>query len=333
VWLEACDRWISVKKVWFASPDMRHFLARRLKVVWSAYRLWLRCDCIDLSAAFAFHTLQSFFPALLIALAFASRLLGRDDALLERVRHLLSQVIPSQATPIFEDGLARFVRQGFGAGIVGVFLLLLNANNIYLTLQRGADRLWWNRPLGLESLSWERIVHRFILLRMKSLLILFLVGPLLILDQLIGNIRVLGSTLLRQWLSDILAPRYAFLGSFSAGADLLLSGLLGFVSVMVLLWLLPSRRVPWRPLIPGALLISTVSTSLTILLGRLLFGMGLRFQAYGVIGGILLLMLWLWLLGVILYYGQCISVTIARLRRGGRSALLQPVDSLATESG
>jgi membrane protein len=312
---------------------MRLSIVRRLRVFWRAYRLWLSCDCIDLSAAFAFHTLQSFFPALLIALAFASRLLGSDDALLERVRLILSQVIPSQATPIFEDALSRFLRQGFGAGIVGLLLLLLNANNIYLTLQRGADRLWWNRPSGLESLTWGRILRRFIWLRMKSLLILFLVGPLLILDQLIGNIRVLGSTLLREWLSNVLAPRYSFLGRFSAGADLLLSGLLGFLSVMVLLWLLPSRRVPLRPLIPGALLISTVSTSLTILLGRLLFAMGLRFQAYGVIGGILLLMFWLWLLGVILYFGQCLSVTIAGIRRGGGpSALPLSPDSLASES-
>ena len=308
-------------------------LARRLRVFWRAYRLWLRSDCIDLSAAFAFHTLQSFFPAVLIALAFASRLLGRDDALLERVRLLLSQVIPGQAMPLFEEALSRFVRQGFGAGIAGVFLLLLNANNIYLTLQRGADRLWWNRPSGLESLSWARVVQRFVWLRLKSLLILFLVGPLMILDQLIGNIRVLGSTILRDWLSDLLSPRYAFLGQFSAGADLLLSNLLGFVSVMVLLWLLPSRRVPVRALIPGALLISTVSTLLTILLGRLLFVMGFRFRAYGVIGGILLLMLWLWLIGVILYFGQCVSVTVAGSKRGGPSALPLSPNSWTSEPG
>lgn len=307
---------------------MERSLTSRLRVFWRAYRLWLRCDCIDLSAAFAFHTLQSFFPALLIALALASRFLGRDDSLLERVSYLLSQVIPSEATPVFADALSRFVRQGFGAGIVGVLLLLLNANNIYLTLQRGADRLWWDRPSGMESLSWLHIVQRFVWLRMKSLLILLLVGPLMILDQVIGNFRVLGSTMLRDWLSDVLSPRYAFLGQFSAGADLLLSSLLGFISVMVLLWLLPSRRVPWRALIPGALLISLVSTILTIILGRLLLAMGLRFQAYGVIGGILLLMFWLWLLGVILYYGQCLSVTIAGTRRGGPSALPLPTQSL-----
>jgi membrane protein len=293
----------------------------------------LHCDCIDLSAAFAFHTLQSFFPALLLALAFASRLLGRDDELLERVKVLLAQLIPTETMPVFLDALSRFLRQGFGAGIVGLLLLLLNANNIYLTLQRGSDRLWWNRPLGLESLTWNRILRRFILLRLKSFLILILVGPLVVLDQIIGNIRVLGSTAIRHWLSELLPPRLEWLGKVSVGVDLLLSNLLAFVSVMVLLWLLPSRRVPLRPLIPGAFLISSTTTLLTMILARLLFLMGLRFQAYGVVGGILLLTLWLWLLGAILYFGQCLSVTIAGLPRGGPSALSWSSNSRARGAG
>lgn len=298
---------------------MRPVLQRRLKILWNSYRLWLRSDCIDLSAAFAFHTLQSFFPALLIALALASRFLGQDDSLLEQARQLLIQVIPSEAMPIFSDALSRFLRQGFGAGIAGAILLLLNANNIYLTLQRGADRLWWNRPHGLESLSWIQILKKFFLLRLKSLLILLLVGPLLIADQLIGNMRVLGSTVLRDWLADLLPDRLGWMGKLSYGADLLVSNLLAFVSVVVLLWLLPSRRVPLRPLIPGALLISSITTFLSVILGRLLWVMGLRFQAYGVVGGVLLLTLWLWLLGVILYFGQCLSVTLARPYQGGPS--------------
>lgn len=295
-------------------------LKKKLRVFWLAYRLWLRCDCVDLSAAFAFHTFQSFFPALLIALSFASRFLGQDQAWLEQARKLLADVIPAESMPIFNDGLSRFVRQGFGAGIAGLILLLLNANNIYLTLQRGADRLWWNRPYGLETLSWMRIVQRFLLLRLKSLLILLLVGPLLIADQVIGNIRIFGSTILRDWLSNFLPDRLGWLGKLSTGGDYLLSNVLAFASVMVLLWLLPSRAVPLRPLIPGAILISSVSTLLSVILGRILFAMGLRFQAYGVVGGVLLLTLWLWLLGVIFYFGMCLSVTVARWPRGGPSA-------------
>lgn len=295
-------------------------LRHHIRTFWLAYRLWLRCDCIDLSAAFAFHTLQSFFPALLIALALASRFLGQDEALLQQVKLVVGQVIPSDSMSLFTDALSRFLRQGFGAGLAGVVLLVLNANNIYLTLQRGADRIWWNRPYGLESLSWLKIVQRFLWLRLKSLLILLLIGPILIADQLMGNLRVFGSTTLRGWLSNTLPDRLTWLGQLSSGADFFLSSVLAFLSVFVLLWLLPSRRVPWRPLIPGAVLISSIATLLTVILGRLLFAIGLRFQAYGVVGGVLLLTLWLWLLGVILYFGQCLSVTLARWPRGGPSA-------------
>jgi membrane protein len=46
-------------------------------------------------------------------------------------------------------------------------------------------------------------------------------------------------------------------------------------------------------------------------LGRALLALGLRFQAYGVVGGILLLTLWVWLVGVILYYAQCFSLVLS----------------------
>ena len=90
---------------------------RLVRPLWHAYLLWLRTDCIDLSAAFAYHTLQSIFPALLIGLSLASRWLGNDRQLLERLLHLLQQVIPASSQPVVVDALTRFLRQGFGAGV------------------------------------------------------------------------------------------------------------------------------------------------------------------------------------------------------------------------
>jgi len=43
--------------------------------------------------------------------------------------------------------------------------------------------------------------------------------------------------------------------------------------------------------------------------------LGSRFQAYGFIGGVLVLTLWVWMVGVIIYFGQCWSVVIASMRR------------------
>ena len=36
----------------------------------------------------------------------------------------------------------KLVKQGFGAGLLGAMFLMVTAGNAYLTLQRGADRLW-----------------------------------------------------------------------------------------------------------------------------------------------------------------------------------------------
>lgn len=293
----------------------------RFRLFWEAYLLWLRADCVDLSAAFAYHTLQSFFPALLVALSLVSRVLGRDKELLQQLVELVSRVLPASSLPVFELTLKRFTSQGFGAGLLGLVLLVLSSGNIYLTLQRGADRLWWNRPWGLEGLPFGQLVTRFLFLRLKAFVMILMVSALILMDQFLRALRFFGSTVLHQWLQSNLPARWISFGSLSAGTDLLLSFLLGFLATVIFLWLLPSRRVPLRPLLPGALLVSTSITGLNLLLGRALFALGLRFQAYGVVGGVMVLTLWVWLIGVITYYGLCLSVVLARRSPGWRSAL------------
>jgi membrane protein len=84
---------------------------------------------------------------------------------------------------------------------------------------------------------------------------------------------------------------------------------------LLLQGLLPSRRVPLKPLIPGAFMIGTLLTILNLAVSRSILSLGSRFQAYGFIGGVLVLTLWVWMVGVIIYFGQCWSVVIASMRR------------------
>ena len=218
---------------------------------------------------------------------------------------------------LFAATLQRFTSQGSGAGLLGLILLCLSASNIYLTLQRGSDRIWWNRPFGFENLPWRLLVRRYLLLRLKSLVLLLLLVLVIGLDQLISNLRLFGSSHLRTWVVATLPRGLQGIGNVSAGVDLSLSLLLGFAASLVFLWMLPSRRIPWRPLIPGALLLSISLTLLNLLLARSLLLLGVRFQAYGVVGGVLVLTLWIWLVGVLLYYGQCLSLVLSRRPRGG----------------
>jgi membrane protein len=205
-----------------------------------------------------------------------------------------------------------------------VLLLVLTANNIYLTLQRGADRLWWNRPFGFDGLPWQKIVRRFVLLRLKAFVLLFLVSMLILADQLISNLRFFGFKVLREWMLTVLPQPFHWLLSVSGGMDVLISVAIGCLSTLILLWLLPSKPIRLRPLMLPAVMVGSALTLLNLLLGRSLVAIGLRFQAYGVVGGVLVLTLWVWLVGVILYYGQCLGVVLASPASGGRSTPLAP---------
>ncbi|MEB3266705.1 MAG: YihY/virulence factor BrkB family protein [Cyanobacteriota bacterium] len=282
------------------------------KHLWLAGRLWLRNDCVDLSAAFAYHSLQSFFPALLIALAWLSRVLGDGQILRSRLELAMQQWLPEPTLEVVVEALDRFSRQGLGAGLLGAFFLFISAGNIYLTLQRGADRLWWNRPYDTPAFPWLDLVKRFIWLRLKAFLVVLAIGLLVVMDQLLTTLRVFGSAAIKQGLIQFLPPSVSWVGSISTMADLLTSLLSGFVAAWLVLWFLPSRRVPILPLVPGASLIAVGLTSLNLLLGRALLLLGFRFQAYGVVGGAMLVILWIWLIGALLYYAQCLSVVAAR---------------------
>lgn len=294
----------------------RKRFAYRILPFWRAYRLWLRLDCVDLSAAFAYHSLQSVFPILLIALAIAGRLLGQQVELQDRLIELADQVLPDSAIPLLRSTFLRLTRQGLGAGVLGGVVLALTASNAYLTLQRGADRIWWNRPWGFEGLGWQQLVRRYVLLRLKALGLVGICALIAVVDQVFSSMRLLGSSGLRSWAVALLPDTLRFQRPVSSSVDLLISLLLAFLASLVVLWLLPSRRIRLRPLLPGAALMSVALTTLSLVLGRVLVALGVRYQAYGVIGGVLLLSLWVWLVGAVLYYAQCLCLVLDRRSMG-----------------
>ena len=73
-----------------------------IRSIWQASQKWSRCDCVDLSAAFAYYALQSFFPILLISLSVASWFLGKQQGLDEQIIDLAAQVLPDLTTHVRE---------------------------------------------------------------------------------------------------------------------------------------------------------------------------------------------------------------------------------------
>ena len=283
--------------------------------LWRAYERWTRCDCVDLSAAFAYYTLQSFFPILLISLSVASWFLGQQTGLDQEIINFTAQVLPPSVVGLVDTTLVKLVNQGFGAGLLGAMFLMITSGNAYLTLQRGTDRLWSDvLPTKTVPNSFRIQAFRFLRSRIEAFLVVLLIGVLVVVDQISANIRMIPGAVL-----DDLAKTSPWIANLLSRFPLIEVGqfiipLLGLSFVALLLQaLLPSRRVPLRPLIPGALLIGTLLTILNLTVSRSILSLGSRFQAYGFIGGVLVLTLWVWMVGVIIYYGQCWSVVLATM--------------------
>lgn len=292
------------------SPGKRKRFKAVARMTWRAYRLWDQQDCVDLSAAFAYHSLQSLFPILLIALAVASRILGRDDGITEAILDWAGRILPENVLPLIRNTLLRLYRQGNGAGLIGIVSLLVTSSNAYLSLRRGADRLWGFRS-QLQNRPWQSLVLRFLRSRAEAFGLVALLGLFVVFGQLATSLKMLAHSSWQALLGSFLPHPWQRLLPVSMLANQGLSLLFCSCLALGLLRLLPSRRVPLAPLVPGALLIGLALTSLNLILGSSLIPLGARFQAYGVIGGVLLLTLWVWLLALILYYGMALSVVLA----------------------
>ena len=286
-----------------------------IKSLWGACERWSKSDCIDLSAAFAYYTLQSFFPILLISLSIASWFLGKQDGLDQQIISVAAQILPPSVVELVETTLFKLIDQGFGAGILGAMFLLFTAGNAYLSLQRGSDRLWEDQlPSRRINSAWQEQASRFLRNRIEAFLVVFFIGFLMVLDQISANLRMIPTTVLEK-----ISNSSNFISEFIIKLPLLQVGqfalpLVGFSLMALLLQaLLPSRKVPLKPLIPGSILIGIGLTTLNLAVSKSILSLGTRFQAYGFIGGFLVLTLWVWLLGVILYFGQCWSVVIASM--------------------
>ena len=288
-----------------------------LKSLCGACETWNKSDCIDLSAAFAYYTLQSFFPILLISLSIASWFLGKQDGLDQKIIETLqtNDIVPDSVIELVQTTLFKLIEQGFGAGILGAMFLLFTAGNAYLSLQRGSDRLWEDElPSRKVNAAWREQASRFLQNRVEAFLIVFFIGFLMVLDQISANLRMIPSNVLENLsksnnlISDLLLKLPLLqVGQFAIP-------LIGFSLMALLLQaLLPSRKVPLKPLLPGSFLIGIGLTTLNLAVSKSILSLGSRFQAYGFIGGFLVLTLWVWLLGVILYFGQCWSVVIASM--------------------
>jgi membrane protein len=242
---------------------------------------WVDDYAPSMGAAISYYTIFSLAPLLVIVIAIAGALFGRDAAQGRIVAQISGLVGHEGATAV--EAMLRSVSEpdkGLIAGLVSAAVLLVGANTVFAELQSALDRIWHvpdrEKPSGVWAVLRARLLSFGLILGLAFLLMVSLVVS--------AGLAAFGS-----WFAGLMP-----------GWELLLQGLnvlisLGIVTLLFALIykLMPTARIAWRDVWIGAMV-----TAVLFELGKL--GIGLYLgksgvnESFAAAGSLVLLVAWVY---------------------------------------
>lgn len=267
---------------------------------------WQRDDCGNLAAALAFHGLFSLFPILLAILSVLGALLGPNTLVLQSLQSIAERYLPTHVHPLIADTLATLHTNSFGAGVLGFGLLLYSASNLFAVLTGAVNKIWHVHEFQPAPQSLQRVILNFVLNRIWALVWVFGVVALLLVS-LLSSILI---RLLLKWVAQV--PQ---LNLFETAQVLqVLASLLILTIVMsLLLKRLPATRVYWRDVGLAGGLTALLLVFLQQLISNSVLVIGGGYLSYGVIGNVMILLLWIYFTCQIFLGGCVFSYVYAHL--------------------
>jgi membrane protein len=254
--------------------------------------------CPRLGGALAYYTAFSLAPLLLIAVAVAGLVFGREAAAGQLTAQFRDMVGEKGGT-LVETMIAQSANPGSGmvATIVGTIMLLVGAIGVFGEVQDSLNTVWGVRPK--EGRGWRGFLR----------------------DRFLSFSMVLGTAfllLLSLVVSAVLAPLAGLLGQ---AAHLGVSFLVVTVLFAMIYRYLPDAIIAWRDVWLGAMV-----TSLLFSLGKLLIGLYLGRSAvastFGAAGSLAALLIWLFYSAQIFLFGA--ELTRAFADRHGSGIIPAP---------
>ena len=254
---------------------------------------WQQDECSEMGAALAYYGILSLFPLLLVILSIVGFLLGADIDVYNQFLRWAKTSLPPSAYSIVENTLLHLNQSSITAGLISFFLLLLTASNFFGALNRFLNTTWQVRTeqhsnnLIASTLNFlkGRILGFGLVLGTALLMLLSLLSDiaiqviLKIVDELNQSIEFMEIDSL--WLLNRLEKGTIFL---------LLS-----LAIMVLFKILPSAPVAWSDVWLGALITVALFMLLKYLVSNSIIEIGSQFLSFGVVGGVMVLLLWIYL--------------------------------------
>jgi membrane protein len=246
-------------------------------------------SCVALSASISYYAMFSFFPLLLLTLSILATVGGSSELAMERMANIVSAVTPVGAGIIMEwvRSIGQTKPLAWGIGILGV---IWGARHVFNTLALSASIIWGRK-------GWMDVIRR-------QVISLVLVG--------FAALMLLASIFLPGLVERLSVEAGFPVGSALMVGVLLVPYILSFVTFSTVFLLTCPGQVPRKNVVIGAAIVSlTWEIAKNAFLGYI--RMTQLTSAYGSIGGIIVLMGWIYLSSSIVLWGmELVAATVGK---------------------
>jgi len=260
---------------------------------------WNKDKASRLAAALAYYTVFSLSPLLIIAIAIAGAIFGKEAARGEIVGQIQG-LVGKDGAEFIQTAIESAAKPTEGGGLasaISVVVLLFGASGVFVELQDALNTIWEVKPDPKAGAG------TFIRARFLSFSMVLGIGFLLLV-----------SLLLSAGLSGVVA----YLGNLFPIISSLLqvaNFVLGFIVTTILFGLiykfLPDVKIKWNDVLIGAAI-----TSMLFSIGR--YGLGLYLgnssfgSTYGAAGSLVIILAWVYYAAQILFFGAEFTQVYAR---------------------
>ena len=236
-------------------------------------------EALSRGAAIAFYTVTSIAPVLLIVVAIAGLVFGREAAE-NAISAQLSGLMGQQTADVLQSAVASAAdtSSGVWATLIGIATLIATASGVFGEMQSSLNAIWKTRPQGIT-------VSRLIQARAISLGLVAALGFLLIVSLAVSA----GLAAFGDYLDAMMPVGTLILPVLNFIVSLALLAIL-FAAIYKVL---PDRRLHWRDVIVGAVVTAVLFTIGKSLIGWYLGGSAVA-SSYGAAGGLIVLLLWVY---------------------------------------
>ncbi len=279
----------------------------------ATYTEWKDDDAQTWAASVAYYAVFSLAPLMILALAIAGFVAGKEAARGELTQQM-SGMVGAQGAPVIQSAIANAGTSGGGvlATIFSSVILIIGATKVFSELQTALNRIWDVRVD--PDAGWKGVARK----RITGFIMVFAVGILLL--AAVGLSTFL--TGIQQYLGNVFAGAWFWelINAFGSFAIIWLVFALMFKYV-------PDVEIEWSDVWFGAFI-----TAVLFVIGKFLMGLylsqGSFGSAYGAASSLLAVLAWVYYSSQIFFFGA--EYTQVHARREGSG--IQPDEHAVREA-